>query len=79
MFTGTTTVVVSMRAGKGRRLHGWLTARGEALAGFDSTGYSDSINDLPLLEAVNTPVAVHADARLAAIAAERGWNTLQLH
>jgi phosphoserine phosphatase len=27
---------------------------------------------------VNTPVAVHADARLAAIAAERGWKTLQL-
>jgi phosphoserine phosphatase len=47
-------------------------------AGFDSTGYSHSINDLPLLEAVNTPVAVHADARLAAIAAERGWKALQL-
>ena len=78
VFTGTTTGVLNMRAGKVTRLHAWLAERGEALAGFDSTGYSDSINDLPLLEAVNTPVAVHADARLAAIAAERGWKTLQL-
>ncbi len=78
MFTGTTTGVVNMRAGNGTRLHGRLTERGEVLAGFDSTGYCDSINDLPLLEAVNTPVVVHADVRLAAIAAERGWKTLQL-
>ena len=61
-----------------RRALDWLAERGEKLAGFDSTGYSDSINDLPLLEAVNTPVVVHADVRLAAIAADRGWKTLQL-
>jgi len=78
MFTGATTGVLNMREGKVTRLHAWLGDRGDTLAGFDSTGYSDSINDLPLLEAVDTPVAVHADARLAAIAAERGWKTLLL-
>jgi HAD superfamily hydrolase (TIGR01490 family) len=78
VFTGTTTGVLNMRAGKVTRLHAWLAERGETLAGFDSTGYSDSINDLPLLEAVNTPVAVHPDARLASIARERGWKCIRL-
>lgn len=39
----------------------------------DCSFYSDSINDLPLLESVGTPVAVNPDRRLAAIAVERGW------
>ena len=78
VFSGTTEGVLNMRGGKVVRLHAWLQARGEDLSGFDSTAYSDSINDLPLLEAVNHPVVVHADARLAAIAAERGWRSLKL-
>ena len=57
---------------------GAAAARGERLETFESTAYSDSINDLPLLEAVDHPVAVNADAKLAAIAAERGWRTLAL-
>ena len=43
-----------------------------------STAYSDSINDLPLLESVKHPVTVNADTQLAAIAAERGWPALNL-
>jgi phosphoserine phosphatase len=39
----------------------------------DSWFYSDSHNDLPLLEAVAHPVAVDPDDPLRAIAAERGW------
>ncbi len=78
VFSGTTTGVLNMRGGKVVRLRAWLQARGEQLQQFDSTGYSDSINDLPLLEAVNHAVVVHADARLAAIAAERGWPSLRL-
>ncbi len=78
VFSGATDGVLNMRAGKVVRLHAWLQARGEDLQGFDSTGYSDSINDLPLLEAVNHAVVVHADARLVAIAAERGWRSLTL-
>jgi phosphoserine phosphatase len=42
------------------------------------TTFSDSINDLPLLELVTYPVVTNGDARLQAIARERGWPTLQL-
>ena len=78
VFTGATMGVLNMRAGKVARLHAWLHGRGQRLGQFNSTGYSDSINDLPLLETVDRPVAVNADTRLVAIAAERGWETLIL-
>lgn len=62
------------RAGKVRHVERWLQARGLSLAtAGPSWFYSDSISDLPLLEAVDHPVAVRPDARLAALAAERGW------
>ena len=78
-FTGRTTGTLNMREGKVTRLHAWLAARGQALADFESWGYSDSSNDLPLLAAVQHAVAVHPDARLAAEAARRGWPVLRLH
>jgi HAD superfamily hydrolase (TIGR01490 family) len=78
-FTGRTSGTLNMRAGKVERLHAWLAARGKRLADFDSAAYSDSINDLPLLEAVDRAHAVHPDAKLAAIAAARGWPVLRLH
>ena len=78
VFSGASTGVLNMRAGKVTRLHAWLEQRGQRLAQFDSTAFSDSINDLPLLEAVNHAVAVNADAQLTAIAAERGWRVLTL-
>ncbi len=78
VFSGRPTGVLNMREGKPARLHAWLHARGVRLSQFHSTGYSDSINDLPLLEAVDTPVVVHADARLSAIAAARGWKSISL-
>ena len=77
-FTGGTTGTLNMREGKVTRLHQWLQQRGASLADFHSTAYSDSINDLPLLEAVRTPVAVDPDPRLAEIARERGWKVLHL-
>ena len=77
-FTGHTTGVLNMREGKVQRLHTWLAERGLTLGECDSVFYSDSANDLPLLNAVKHPVAVNADARLAAVAAERGWPTLCL-
>jgi HAD superfamily hydrolase (TIGR01490 family) len=79
VFTGGSTGVLNMRQGKVDRLHEWLLARGTSLRDFHSTAYSDSMNDLPLLEAVNEPVAVDPDARLAAIAVERGWKVLHIH
>ncbi|AMO23147.1 HAD family hydrolase [Ramlibacter solisilvae] len=77
-FTGRSTGTLNMREGKVARLHDWLRGRGAALADFHSTAYSDSMNDLPLLEAVNEAVAVDPAPRLAAIAAARGWRVLGL-
>jgi HAD superfamily hydrolase (TIGR01490 family) len=79
VFTGGSTGVLNMRSGKVERLHQWLVSHSHDFAKFRSTAYSDSINDLPLLEAVNEPVAVDPDPRLAAIAQQRGWPILQLH
>jgi HAD superfamily hydrolase (TIGR01490 family) len=68
----------NMREGKVARLHDWLAARGAKLSDFDSSFYSDSMNDLPLLAAVDRPVVVDADERLAAEASRRGWPALSL-
>ena len=79
-FTGRIDGAPNMRAGKVERLHAWLGARGLRLADLDSGAYSDSINDLPLLQAVRRPVAVDPDVpRLAAEVAARGWPVLRLH
>ncbi|MBK9135988.1 MAG: HAD family hydrolase [Betaproteobacteria bacterium] len=77
-FTGRPQGTLNMREGKVARLHEWLASRGARLADYDSSAYSDSANDLPLLEAVDRPHAVHPDARVAALAAERGWPVLRL-
>ena len=47
VFSGGTTGVLNMRAGRVARLHDWLKVRGNTLSQFVSTGYSDSINDQP--------------------------------
>lgn len=78
IFTGRTTGILNMREGKVTRLHNWLTASGHHFKDFHSTAYSDSINDLPLLKAVNNPVAVNPDARLHAKALARKWEILHL-
>jgi HAD superfamily hydrolase (TIGR01490 family) len=69
----------SFREGKIVRVEQWLAARGLNWSSVQhSIFYSDSINDLPLLEKVHEPVATNPDARLRAIALERGWRTLNL-
>ena len=61
------------------RLEDWLLRLGRKLADFDeSVFYSDSHNDLPLLERVTRPVAVDPDEALGRIARERGWAVLSL-
>ncbi len=77
-FTGRTSGTLNMREGKVERLHAWLAAQGLRLHNLQSWAYSDSINDLPLLCAVNHAVGVNPDARLAAEAQRRGWPTLRL-
>ena len=78
-FTGGVSGTPCFREGKVERLEGWLAARGESLKNvLKSTFYSDSHNDLPLLEQVGHPVAVDPDAALRAHAAARGWPVISL-
>ena len=78
-FSGRTIGTLNIREGKVERLNAWLQSRGIDWQDCDATFFSDSINDLPLLSAVQHAVAVNPDARLAAVAAQRGWPTIRLH
>jgi len=49
----------------------------EGLSMEETVAYADSSSDLPMLEAAGVPVAVNAEAKLAAIARKRGWHTEQ--
>lgn len=77
--TGAIRGVPSFREGKIQRVHDWLAAQGRAWGDFDRvTFYSDSTNDLPLLEHCSDPVATNPSPGLEAIARERGWRILRL-
>lgn len=76
-YTGRVAGTPNMREGKVTRLHAWLAERGTTLDAHDSVAYSDSMNDVPLLSAARRAVAVDPDARLAALAVERGWTVLR--
>lgn len=76
--TGEIAGVPSFGAGKVTRVAQWLAARGLHWRETDMTFYSDSFNDLPLLERVRNPVATNPDPRLRALAEERGWRVLDL-
>jgi HAD superfamily hydrolase (TIGR01490 family) len=78
-FTGKPSGTPCFRQGKVTRLAEWLGARGRTLASFSSSWfYSDSLNDLPLLEHVTHPVAVDPDETLRAEALSRGWRVISL-
>ncbi|WP_421869090.1 HAD family hydrolase [Motiliproteus sp.] len=66
--------IPSYREGKVQRLQQWISQQGESLAG--ATFYSDSINDRPLMELVDHPVATNPDPLLAELACQRGWAVL---
>ena len=77
--TGEIAGIPSFREGKVARVEQWLAERGKTWGDVaQSTVYSDSINDLPLLEKVSHPVATNPDDRLTAIAQARGWPILNL-
>ncbi|WP_089417265.1 histidinol-phosphatase [Vitreoscilla filiformis] len=77
--TGRIAGVPTFQAGKITRVTAWLASQGKTLADFDDVVfYSDSTNDLPLLERVRTPVATNPSPALKAIAQERGWRVLNL-
>jgi HAD superfamily hydrolase (TIGR01490 family) len=78
-YTGNYVGTVNMREGKVKRLDVWLAERGYSWLDFNETWfYSDSRNDIPLLDRVSRPVAVDPDATLAAHARSRGWPVLRL-
>ena len=78
-ITGRIDGTPSYREGKVRRVEEWLTERGATWADFARISvYSDSPNDLPLLERATIAVATNPTPALEAVAAERGWRVLKL-
>ena len=77
-ITGEIRGVPSAREGKVTRVEQWLAERKLGWADVESTFYTDSINDLTLMERVTHPVATNPDAALRAVALARGWRILEL-
>ena len=77
-YSGEIKGVPSLREGKVERLQQWLQQRGLDWDKVETTFYSDSSNDIPLLQRVNHPVATNPDAKLKAFALEKGWPILEL-
>ncbi|MBK9572882.1 MAG: HAD family hydrolase [Rhodoferax sp.] len=77
-FTGRIEGVPSAREGKVTRVGQWLRSRGLDWNDVRTTFYTDSINDLSLMELVTDPVATNPDERLRAVATARGWRILEL-
>jgi HAD superfamily hydrolase (TIGR01490 family) len=77
LFTGRTRGVLNMRTGKVERLRAWLQDQGHPETELrQATFYTDSINDLPLLSVVRSPVVVDPDPRLESAALRNGWKVL---
>ncbi len=78
-YTGGVTGVPTFKEGKVIRLNQWLEARATKLSDYGvSYFYSDSHNDLPLMQLVTNPVAVDADEILASYAKEQAWPAISL-
>lgn len=76
LYTGEPSGILTYHAGKVTRLNAWLQGRNTSMAG--AYFYSDSHNDLPLLEIVDKPVAVDPDDTLRARAEIEGWPVISL-
>jgi HAD superfamily hydrolase (TIGR01490 family) len=78
-FTGQFRGVPSFQKGKVIRVEAWLESMGLWWSDFDASWfYSDSHNDLPLLEKVSHPVAVDPDRILRGVAQKRSWDIISL-
>ncbi len=77
-FTGEIKGTPSFREGKVTRVESWLAARCLAWGDVETTFYSDSMNDLALLEKATYPVATNPDDQLRQLATQRGWRILDL-
>jgi HAD superfamily hydrolase (TIGR01490 family) len=79
-FTGGVAGLPCFQSGKVTRVVEWLARERRTFESFAATWfYSDSANDLPLLECVSNPVAVDPDDRLREVATDRGWTILEIH
>jgi HAD superfamily hydrolase (TIGR01490 family) len=76
IYTGRLTGLFAYREGKANAIRALAAREGISLA--DSYAYTDSVSDLPMLEAVGHPVVVNPDRELAQIARERGWESMRL-
>ena len=76
--TGEISGTPSFREGKVVRVEQWLAARQLGWDDVETTFYTDSMNDLALLEKASHPVATNPDERLRALATQRGWRILDL-
>ena len=70
--------VPSAREGKVTRVEQWFARHSLGWQDVETTFYTDSINDLALMEKVDHPVATNPDERLRAVAIARGWRILAL-
>jgi HAD superfamily hydrolase (TIGR01490 family) len=78
-YTGKIHGTPSFREGKVKRVNDWLASMGLSLSDFtESHFYSDSINDLPLLEVVTHPIVTNPSPSLREIAQKRQWQILDL-
>jgi len=78
-YTGKILGTPSFKHGKVVRVNHWLAGRDQRLDDFDeSYFYSDSINDLPLLDAVTHPIVTNPSESLLAVAQQRNWPVLNL-
>ena len=77
-FTGRPSGTPCFREGKIERVNEWLGRLGHRLGDFESWFYSDSLNDMPLLERVDHPVAVDPDPTLRTYAEARDWEIISL-
>lgn len=78
LITGEIRGTPSFREGKVTRVGDWLAARQLDWDGVETWFYSDSMNDVPLLEKATHAIATNPDERLRALATERGWRILDL-
>ncbi|MDC9715201.1 MAG: HAD-IB family hydrolase [Gammaproteobacteria bacterium] len=73
-FSGKVSGEPCFQIGKVHKLKAWCEANNETLDG--AYFYSDSHNDLPLLELVDNPIVVHGDKKLLKIARQKGWQCM---
>ena len=78
-YTGKIDGTPSFKEGKVLRVNAWLATLNRKLEDFsESYFYSDSINDLPLLEVVTHPIVTNPSPSLLNVAKERNWPVLNM-